>query len=148
MIFFGVGEVNKLKETLNTLKVLAEESRLRIFMALNDHELCVCQIVVLLGLAASTTSKHLALMYQAGIIDQRKVGRWAYYRVSKTWKQQHRLSEWLVAELADSAKIAADCGRLEKILAMPLDEVCNVVTCPENAAASGFAGDCGENDCC
>ncbi|HNS09502.1 MAG TPA: ArsR family transcriptional regulator, partial [Candidatus Ozemobacteraceae bacterium] len=55
-------EVNKLKETLNTLKVLAEESRLRIFMALNEHELCVCQIVVLLGLAASTTSKHLALM--------------------------------------------------------------------------------------
>ncbi|GAB1354985.1 MAG TPA: metalloregulator ArsR/SmtB family transcription factor [Candidatus Rifleibacterium sp.] len=137
-----------MKETLNTLKVLAEESRLRIFMALNDHELCVCQIVVLLGLAASTTSKHLALMYQAGVIDQRKVGRWAYYRVSKTWKQQHRLSEWLVDELADSEKIAADRERLEKILAMPLDEVCNFVTCPENATSPGNSSDCSESDCC
>lgn len=131
-----MAEVKKLKETLNTLKILAEESRLRIFMTLNDHELCVCQIVVLLGLAASTTSKHLALMYQAGVIDQRKVGRWAYYRVNKAWKQQHRLSEWLVDELADSEKIAADRARLEKILAMPLDEVCSFVTCPENAAVA------------
>ena len=131
-----------MKETLNTLKVLAEESRLRIFMALNEHELCVCQIVVLLGLAASTTSKHLALMYQAGIIDQRKVGRWAYYQVSKTWKKQHRLSEWLVDELADSAKIAADRTRLEKILAMPLDEVCGFVTCPETAVSSAASKNC------
>ncbi len=135
-----------MKSALNILKVLAEESRLRIFIALYDHELCVCQIIVLLGLAASTTSKHLALMYQAGIIDQRKVGRWAYYRVSKAWKEQNRLSEWLVSELLDSEKIAADRDRLDKILAMPLDEVCSIVTCPEIVAASGDDSNCGGND--
>ena len=39
-----------MKDALNTLKVLAEESRLRIFMTLHGQELCVCQIVALLGL--------------------------------------------------------------------------------------------------
>lgn len=114
-----------MKNTLNLIKILAEESRLRIFLALHDQELCVCQIVALLGLAASTTSKHLALMYQAGIIDQRKDGRWAYYSVSSDWRKSNtRLDDWLLGELKDSARVLADAERLEEVLKMPAELLC------------------------
>ncbi len=114
-----------MKETLNILKVLAEESRLRIFMALHGQELCVCQIVALLGLAASTTSKHLALMYQAGILDQRKEGRWAHYQVSREWLRTHTgLEKWLSSVLTSSPRMTADRVRLDEIFAMPLEQLC------------------------
>jgi DNA-binding transcriptional ArsR family regulator len=114
-----------MKETLNTLKVLAEENRLRIFIALYGQELCVCQIVALLGLAASTTSKHLALMYQAGILDQRKEGRWAHYQVSREWLRSNtRFAAWLSGELEKSPRMAADSRRLEEIFAMPPEKLC------------------------
>ena len=114
-----------MKKTLNTLKVLAEENRLRIFMTLHGQELCVCQIVALLGLAASTTSKHLALMYQAGILDQRKEGRWAHYRVSREWLHSNaRFSNWLANELKNSPRMEADRTRLAEIFAMPLEQLC------------------------
>lgn len=113
-----------MKKALNTLKVLAEESRLRILMALGEQDLCVCQIIALLGLAASTTSKHLSLMYQAGIIDQRKEGRWAYYRVSAEWKKHNKLHDWLVEKLGKSSRVAVDQKKLREVLATPLDELC------------------------
>ncbi|EKD83406.1 MAG: Transcriptional regulator, ArsR family [uncultured bacterium] len=105
-----------MKHTLNTLKVLGEETRLRIFMALVDQELCVCQIVSMLGLAASTTSKHLALMYQAGIIEQRKDGRWAYYSIASDWIVKNKLHKWLLEELASSDKIKNDRIKLARSL--------------------------------
>lgn len=101
-----------MKHTLNVLKVLSEETRLRILMALVDQELCVCQIVSMLGLAASTTSKHLALMYQAGILDMRKDGRWAYYRICQEWKKKNEFHAWLIEKLAGAAKIIDDRKKL------------------------------------
>lgn len=114
-----------MKHTLNVLRVLAEETRLRIFMALVNQELCVCQIVSMLGLAASTTSKHLALMYQAGIIDQRKDGRWAYYSIAPDWIAKNKLHKWLLEELASSDKIKDDRLKLAKSLHQWAKEACN-----------------------
>ena len=48
-------------------------------LALRGGELCVCQITELFGLAASTISKHLSILYQAGLVDSRKEGRWIFY---------------------------------------------------------------------
>lgn len=114
-----------MKQTLNILKVLSEETRLRIFMALVDQELCVCQIVSMLGLAASTTSKHLALMYQAGIIELRKDGRWAYYSIAADWKAKNILHEWLLENLSKSDKIKADRIHLARSLAVAVQEICS-----------------------
>lgn len=119
-----------MKVTLNILKVLSEETRLRIFMALVDRELCVCQIVSMLGLAASTTSKHLALMYQAGIIELRKDGRWAYYSIANDWKAKNALHDWLLENLANSDKIRDDRIRLSRSLAETAMEICH----PSNPA--------------
>jgi DNA-binding transcriptional ArsR family regulator len=47
----------------------------RILLALRGGEMCVCQITELFGLAVSTTSKHLSILYQARLVDSRKDGR-------------------------------------------------------------------------
>ena len=66
---------------ITIVRALGDENRLRILMALRIRPLCVCEITTLLGLAASTTSKHLFLLRQARLIESLKKGRWGYYRL-------------------------------------------------------------------
>ena len=68
-----------MKEFLNITKALADENRLRMLMALREGEVCVCQIAEWTGLALSTVSKHLSVLYQAGLVSARKEGRWMFY---------------------------------------------------------------------
>src|SRR5450756_2074826 len=70
-----------MRSTLRVTKALADIQRVRILMMLRPGELCVCQIMEVLALAPSTVSKHLSILSAAGLVDMRKVGRWAYYRL-------------------------------------------------------------------
>ena len=49
---------------MNITKALADEHRLRVLLALRGGELCACQITELFGLAPSTMSKHLSVLYR------------------------------------------------------------------------------------
>lgn len=70
-----------MRDFISITKALSDENRVRILMMLCNGELCVCQIVDVLGLAPSTVSKHLSILRQANLIDARKEGRWVYYRL-------------------------------------------------------------------
>ena len=61
-------------------KALADENRVRLLLALQKQELCVCQLIELIGLAPSTVSKHMSILRQARLVEARKEGRWVYYR--------------------------------------------------------------------
>ncbi|HPS79837.1 MAG TPA: metalloregulator ArsR/SmtB family transcription factor [Thermoanaerobaculaceae bacterium] len=65
-------------------KALAHSARLRVLAMLRGGELCVCQITVVLRLAASTVSAHLAELKAADLVAERKNGRWVHYRLSPT----------------------------------------------------------------
>ena len=52
-----------MREFLEAAKALADANRVRALLALEGGELCVCQIVALLGLAPSTVSKHLSVLH-------------------------------------------------------------------------------------
>lgn len=71
-----------MRECMTVIKALADENRVRILMALRERELCVCEIIEFLGLAPSTVSKHLSILYQAGLLESRKDGRWVYYQLA------------------------------------------------------------------
>src|ERR1017187_7221762 len=72
-----------MRDCLNITKALSDENRLRMLMALRDGELCVCQLTELMGLAMSTVSKHLSILYQAGLVAARKDARWMYYSLPR-----------------------------------------------------------------
>ncbi|RJP17456.1 MAG: transcriptional regulator [Candidatus Abyssobacteria bacterium SURF_5] len=68
----------------NILKAMAHPSRLLMIDALNEHgEMCVCDLVDLVGADQSTVSKHLALLKQAGLVDDRKEGTKSFYRLAR-----------------------------------------------------------------
>jgi ArsR family transcriptional regulator, arsenate/arsenite/antimonite-responsive transcriptional repressor len=61
-------------------KALAHPSRLLILDALAEGEKCVCELTELVDADQSTVSKHLAILKQAGIIEDRKDGPRMFYR--------------------------------------------------------------------
>ncbi|MCG8511683.1 MAG: metalloregulator ArsR/SmtB family transcription factor, partial [Rhodospirillales bacterium] len=63
-------------------KAAGDASRTRILKMLEGGELCVCQITAVIGLAPATVSKHLSVLKMAGLVRQRKNGRWVYYRLA------------------------------------------------------------------
>jgi len=62
-------------------KALAHPSRLIILEALEQREVCVCDLTDLVGADQSTVSKHLAVLKQAGLVTDRKDGVLVYYRL-------------------------------------------------------------------
>ncbi len=60
-------------------KALAHESRLMMIDALREKEICVCDLVELVGSDRSTVSKHLAILKNAGIVKDRREGNKIYY---------------------------------------------------------------------
>ncbi len=107
-------------------KALADENRARIMMFLQDRELCVCQIMKMLGLAPSTVSKHLDILYRAGLVLARKEGRWVYYdHPGRNARPEVRSAiRWLQQSLADDPQIIQDAKTLKIVSKMSLEELC------------------------
>jgi ArsR family transcriptional regulator len=61
------------------LKALAQTSRMFIVETIKDKPRCVCELAEMLGIDQSTTSKHLSVLKNAGIIEDRKEGTTVYY---------------------------------------------------------------------
>ena len=109
-----------LDETLRVTKALADRQRLRILLLLAGGELCVCQIVAVLQLAASTISKHLSLLTGAGLIAARKDGRWVHYRLTPSAPPL----DCLRAALARDPAIRADRQALRRIKQQAPEDLC------------------------
>jgi len=68
------------------LKVIANPARLRLVLALAQHELCVCDCARLLGQSLSAASQHLKELRRIGAVSFRQDGKLAYYRlVEGSW---------------------------------------------------------------
>jgi ArsR family transcriptional regulator, arsenate/arsenite/antimonite-responsive transcriptional repressor len=62
--------------------VLADEARLRIlWLLLNSGELCVCEIMSILGFGQSKASRHLRILLGAGLVRDRRQGLWVHYSI-------------------------------------------------------------------
>jgi DNA-binding transcriptional ArsR family regulator len=88
------------QEVAAALKVLAHPGRLRVLKALEDRELCVCDLARVLGLSMSGTSQQLRELRRLGAVAFRTQGKLAYYRIADPF--------WL--ELAESV-----AGRLSGV---------------------------------
>ncbi len=111
---------------LPVVKALADENRIRALCALKQGELCVCQIIELLGLAPSTVSKHMSILKQAGLVRGRKEGRWMHYRLPDRAVSPHvqQAIEWACGAVSGSTVIRRDVKRLKRILCMDPSELC------------------------
>ncbi len=67
---------------LAALQALADVNRLRIVEALRDGERCVCELQEDLGLGQSLLSHHLRALREAGLVADRREGRWVHYALA------------------------------------------------------------------
>ncbi|MCE9615873.1 MAG: metalloregulator ArsR/SmtB family transcription factor [Lentisphaerae bacterium] len=108
-----------IRATMRVTKALSDRQRVRILMMLRPGELCVCQIVEVLALAPSTVSKHLSILSGAGLVDSRKDGRWAYYRLPEgaDGAFSRPVLQWVADALRDDAAMAQDAKALKRAVA-------------------------------
>lgn len=107
-------------------KAVADPSRTRILKLLENGELCVCQITAVLNLAPATISKHLSTLKTAGLLQQRRDGKWIYYRLADRQFNEYALAflEQLRHTLDTDPTVIADKRALAVVAAMPLETVC------------------------
>lgn len=76
----------EIAKTAAVLKLLAEESRLKILCILKNGEHCACEIIKHLDLPQNLVSHHLNKLKEAGLIQGRKEGTWIHYSLTDKGK--------------------------------------------------------------
>jgi ArsR family transcriptional regulator len=76
----GVGK--NLDQALRWFRALSDETRLRLVNRLRDGEQCVCDLTDALDTGQSRMSFHLKTLKDAGIVTDRREGRWVYYALN------------------------------------------------------------------
>ncbi len=106
-------------------KALADETRLRALACLGEGELCLCQLIEVLGLAPSTVSKHMSILQHAGLVERRKEGRWHFYRLAGPGASPRALEllSWVLETRRDDPAAARDAERVAAVRERDLDEV-------------------------
>ncbi|NUW57570.1 MULTISPECIES: metalloregulator ArsR/SmtB family transcription factor [Cronobacter] len=70
-------------QPLQLFKNLSDETRLSLVLLLREKgELCVCELTSVLRESQPKISRHLALLRDAGLLIDRRDGKWIYYRLS------------------------------------------------------------------
>ena len=88
-----VASVENADKRSRFFKALADETRLRILGLLEVREMCVCEVMVALDLTQPTASHHLGILENAGLVKDRKEGKWVFYNIAdpKLIENMHKL---------------------------------------------------------
>ena len=89
-----------MRNLLNAIKALSDETRLRMVYLLLDKECCVCEIMQAMDISQTRASRNLNILYDAGFLNLRKEGLWSYYSMNR-----RELPEYLI-KLVESVELA------------------------------------------
>ena len=123
--------------TLEALKCLGDLTRARIVHLIlrRGPELCVCDIVAALDMVQPKVSFHLGTLKEAGIIKDRKQGKWIHYSLDEK-DLFRRMLMISICEKADGSLVEEDRKRLARFLN-------SKKTGPESAKAKRKECSCG-----
>jgi ArsR family transcriptional regulator len=104
-----------MNDLLQVFKALSDETRLRILKLLEHGELCVCDIVASLDIIQPKISFHLGVLKEAGLVKDRRVGKWIHYRLDES-DMFRRVLLLFVNEKIEGSRILADQQNLKDFL--------------------------------
>ncbi|MFZ5997200.1 MAG: ArsR/SmtB family transcription factor [Nitrospirota bacterium] len=104
-----------MQDVLNTFKALSDDTRLRILKLLEHGELCVCDIVASLDMIQPKISFHLKILKEAGLIRDRKQGKWIHYSIDDSDMFNRFLILSVIERISDN-DVHEDNKRLEAFL--------------------------------
>ena len=95
--------------TINLLRLLADPTRLRLLLLLEQEELSVAELQQILGMGQSRISSHLAQLKRAGVVADRRVGKNVYYGANHNGQNAKRervaeITRLLARELAEGSR--------------------------------------------
>lgn len=88
-LLVDVPGVEELASKAYLFRALGDPQRLQIVLALREHELCVCEIVKVLGASQPTVSRQLATLAREGVVTSRHDGRWVFYSLTDSAREQY-----------------------------------------------------------
>ncbi|CAN5122442.1 hypothetical protein BH20GEM2_BH20GEM2_04930 [soil metagenome] len=96
-------------EPARAFRALGDPKRLRILELLRRGERCVCELTDVMDAGQSLLSFHLKTLKEAGLVSDRREGRWAYYSLDPQVLEE--LEEFL-AEIrtAEEEAVGGCCG--------------------------------------
>lgn len=106
-----------LNTVLDALKGAAETTRLRILRVLSGVELTVSELTQVLAQSQPRISRHLKLLVDAGLIERRREGSWAFFRLARKGFPAQLVSFTLESMAGDAADLRRDQERLDRVLA-------------------------------
>ncbi len=99
-----------MSSTLNFLRLIADPTRLRLILLLEQEELSVAELQDIMGMGQSRISSHLAQLKRAGVVTDRRAGKNVYYGLKQTDAQDptraqvNELTRSLARELPETAR--------------------------------------------
>ena len=108
------------------LRLLGDETRLRLLRLLSRESLNVSELTGVLGVAQSGVSRHLGLLRDAGLVAEERAGGFSWYRLSDQLVGQDgplaSLHSWLGDEFKrQTPETRADDSRLAEVLRLRKD---------------------------
>jgi ArsR family transcriptional regulator len=112
-----------MKKITNIFKALSDDTRLRVIKLLQERELCVCELMQVLDMSQPRISRHMSVLKNAGLVEDRREGKWVHYSLRKETqgKEIKILLDAMVVMANDDTIIRADKKTLKK--AIRLSEV-------------------------
>ena len=117
-----------MNDMVGVFKALSDPTRIRILLLLGERDLCVCEIMYVLGMEQSRISHQMRVLRQAGLVEDTREGRWINYRISEPARPLLRdLFAGSLRERVEAApETAADARKLEECLRENVRGVCKL----------------------
>ena len=105
-----------MRELTKLLKVLSDESRLRVLSLLQERECCVCEVMQVMDISQSKASRILSALYDAGLLKLRREGRWALYSIDTNPGKDYvkDILTGIKRSMANNSVAAEDLERLKR----------------------------------
>ncbi len=113
-----------LPDLVDAVKALAHPGRLRLLAMLRGGDLCVCQMTAVMELAASTVSSHLGDLRRAGLVTERKSGKWVHYHLVTAGPLADLVAEALRLAAEDD-RLGQDAQTVENLRRIPIETLCS-----------------------
>jgi DNA-binding transcriptional ArsR family regulator len=114
---------HNLESSVAVARALGHPARLRTVAMLRSGELCVCQITEVLKLAPSTVSAHLKDLKQAGLVSERKDGKWVYFDLIEDDGNRAWIDAAL-SRLVHDPHIESDERLVAELRRLPVEDLC------------------------
>jgi ArsR family transcriptional regulator, arsenate/arsenite/antimonite-responsive transcriptional repressor len=95
------------RDAVRWFHALSDETRLEIVALLSHGERCVCELQAALAAAQSRLSFHLKTLKDAGVVTDRRDGRWVYYALNRALLDEIAA----FAQAVKPGKHAGSCAR-------------------------------------